>query len=968
MLNPNQHSAITHPQGPLLIIAGAGTGKTRVITERILHLIKKEKISPANILALTFTEKSAQEMIERIDLKMPLGYEETWIKTFHGFCDAVLREKGLEIGLSPDYKILSQTDQWLFLKKRLFQLDLDYYRPLGNPTKFISALITHFNRLQDEDIQPAAYLKYAMSFLRKQGSNSPPIDPALQEESAKHLELANAFQKYQDLKIAENKLDFADLQYFTLRLLENRPSVLQEFQKRFPYILIDEFQDTNFAQNKIIELLAQKHQNITVVGDDDQSIYKWRGASLTNILNFEKTFPTCKKIVLTENYRSTPNILEASYQVIQNNNPNRLEIQEKIDKKLVARAKTDQNSPTTNPKIKVINAHTYLEEIQTIINQIHTLTQKKEAEFKDIAILVRANSHAKSFIEEFKRQNIPYHFFGSQGLFSREEIKDLIALLKFLGNLSDDIALFRLLCLPIFEIKMENNLNLLTKAKKENKPLFSILKNENAVPSLLPTAADKYQEIHKILDQLIELSREKPVSRILGEFIRETNYLKTLEKNETAENYEKIQNISRFSRRITDFEAEHTENKVLDFLEYLEIMENAPDAPIETSETLNDLNRVKILTLHSSKGLEFPYVFLVNLVNQRFPAVNRREPFQIPEELLQEKLPTKESNLPEERRLFYVGCTRAQKQLFLTWSEYYESGRKKWKKSIFIDELEKSGLTENLPVTQKIELKTEIPITPTTQPLKYVLNLRRLSYSQIDSFQTCPLKYKFQYLYKLPSPPSAATSFGSTIHNTLNEFYLHLKKDPEKFNRDSKTNPKLLKELYEKNWLPYGFDNPAHEKIRQTKGWEMLKTFYQTNSKPKWTIPAYLERNFSLKIGPKLSIIGRIDRIDKLPDGTYEVIDYKTGKLKDEKTVAKDLQLSIYALACQNIFRLPISKLSFYFLEDNQKIETTRQPTKLIQTEKDLLNLHTEISQSKFPAKPGFLCQFCPYRLVCYAV
>ena len=515
---------------------------------------------------------------------------------------------------------------------------------------------------------------------------------------------------------------------------------------------------------------------------------------------------------------------------------------------------------------------------------------------------------------------------------------------------------------------MEDNLNLLNKARKENVPLFKILKNQNSAPSLLPSVTDKYQAIYKILADLIELSREKTVSRIIGEFIRESGYLKTLEKNESAENYEKIQNISRFSRRITEFEAEHLENKVIDFLEYLEFMENAPDTPFEDLNLLEQPNHLKILTVHSAKGLEFPYVFLVNLVNQRFPAVNRSEPFAIPDELVPEQLPAKDSNLPEERRLFYVGCTRAQKQLFLSSSEYYESGRKKWKPSVFIQEIEATGLTENLPVTQKIELKKEIPVTSTVRPLKYQLDLKRLSYSQIDAFQTCPLKYKFGYLYKLPSPPSAATTFGSSVHNTLNEFYLHLKKDPGKFNRDAKTSLQLLQEIYEKKWLPYGYDSPAHEKTRKTKGWEMLKKFHQTNSKPKWIIPAYLERNFSLKIGPALTIAGRIDRIDKLEGGTYEVIDYKTGKLKDEKAVAKDLQLSIYALACQKIFKLPVSQLSFYFLEDNQKISTERTPETLKQTEKDLLACQKEIAESRFPAAPGFMCNFCPYRLVCYAV
>ncbi|MBI5754752.1 ATP-dependent helicase, partial [Candidatus Peregrinibacteria bacterium] len=974
-LNPEQLSAVTHGEGPLLIIAGAGTGKTHVLASRILYLIQEKKVNPQSILALTFTEKANSEMRERLDLALPLGYEELPIYTFHGFSDSILREKGLLIGLPTDYRILTAPEQWLFVKNHLFEFELSELRPLGNPTKLISTLLAYIDRLRDECISPETFESFAKRL------------PKDTEEFTLMNEIAHFYQTYQHLKIKNGCLDFQDLTFYVLQLFQHKKDALTEYQNRYQYILVDEFQDTNFAQNSLVELLAKKHRNITVVGDDDQSIYKWRGASLANILSFEKIFPGAKKVVLTRNYRSSQNILTASHAIIQNNNPNRLEVKEGISKHLIA-----ENTAPLSP-ITVIHAEHSAEETEEVVNEIERLHDVPDALWSDSAILVRANKHALPFIEECRRRGIPCRFSGSENLLSREEIKDMWAVIRICTNPADDISLFRILSMPIFGIPMVEITLLLSEARKHFSPLFTLVMKKGSETTLALGGNEKWKFISGLLTELLEESRRSPVSRVLGNFLEKSGYLRRLIDLGDADSAEKIQGLSDFSTLVKKFESDKTEANIFAFEEYLELIEESGISREEFRSQPVDSDAVKILTIHASKGLEFPNVFIVNLVQERFPSRRQNDPFKIPEELLPEALPAEDTvHLEEERRLFYVACTRAQKKLFLAWSDCYEHGKKKWKKSVFVEEMEKTGLTVilSVPVAPRQEVEGSLPAIQrnardndgtrdeiASSPFDSLRSLRaprndinRLSFSQIDMFQTCPYKYTLGYLWRVPTPPSHAASFGSSVHNTLNAFYKILMQNPSGATKET------LKTLYEQHWISAGYMSRAHENTRKKNGWEMLEAYFEKNRDP-WVIPAFLECNFVLKLSGKgslpsknekpLLISGRIDRIDKLEDG-YEVIDYKTGRLKKESDLKKDLQLSIYALACRDIFGISASKLSLYFLEDNVKVSATRTAEDLEKTKEQLLEIAENMQNSDFPATPGYKCQFCDYRLLCYAV
>src|SRR3989338_5251634 len=348
-------------------------------------------------------------MEERVDMALPYGYTQLWISTFHAFCEKVLRSDALEIGLDPGFRMMSEADAVIFLRKNIFRFTLDYFRPLGNPYKFIVSLLTHFSRLKDEDVSPNEYIHWAQVQSSKFKVQSEKGDEKLDAE--KYLELARAYQKYEELKMKEGVMDFADLISNTLQLFRTRKTILKEYQKKYKFLLIDEFQDTNIAQNTIAILLAGEKKNITVVGDDDQAIYRWRGAAISNIIQFRKKFKKAKIVVLDKNYRSTAEILVSSYKLIQNNNPDRLEIKEKISKKLIS------TRNELGEKIEFLYKNRVEDEAEEVIKKIKTLRDETGWLWSDFAILVRANNHIDPFVHALVRHGLPYQILWPSLLF-----------------------------------------------------------------------------------------------------------------------------------------------------------------------------------------------------------------------------------------------------------------------------------------------------------------------------------------------------------------------------------------------------------------------------------------------------------------------------------------------------------------------------------------------------------------------
>lgn len=939
ILSPSQEKAVKHKYGPLLVVAGAGTGKTRVITERIRHLINHGKTPPQSILAVTFTEKASQEMLERLDDTMPLGYEEPWIYTFHSFADRILRNDGLEIGLDTSYKIIATPEQWLLLRQNLFKLGLNYFRPLGNPTKFISAILKFISRLQDENISQEEFQNFADTF---SGDTV---------EKSRWQELALVYKNYEDLKSAQSKMDFGDLIYWTLKLFTERPNILAKYQRLFQHVLVDEFQDTNHAQYELIKMLCPKDElnarSLLVVGDDSQSIYKFRGAAISNILEFQSDYPSADMVTLVENYRSNQKILDSSYKLIQNNNPDTLEVRLGISKELKAMG---ENNVSVAPIH--VHADSLEEEVEGVIAIIKDLFGREPGyTYKDFAILARANSHLEPFIFALRKHGLPYQLVGNRGLYDREEVRDITALLKVIINPEDAISMYRVLNIVSFDIPQAIISTILAETRFKKISMWEFIKQSED---------EKLISFRNNIEEYQGYISDKTPTEFVYALVTSINYLHQFLQEDSIENKLCVNNLNLFLERIKKFEVSFKSDTneiptIVDFLDFLELMIDAGDNPAQAE--LEDIETINLLTVHASKGLEFPVVFMVNLVSDRFPTRDRKDLIEIPEELIKEVLPVGNAHIQEERRLFYVGMTRARKYLYLTSGQNY-GGKRDKKISGYVEEtgIKQHSVSEILQKSQEGLFGINSAFRdPKLQKIDEYIPYS-LSYSKIDDYKTCPLKYKYRHVLNIPSPPSFALSFGTTIHETLRDYHSKLLFG-ENVSLDG------LLDIYKSKWQPLGFLNAEHRAEYFKNGERLLEKYWhnQQNSKVK---PLELEKSFNVKIGG-IKFFGRIDRIDPLPDGGVEIIDYKTGGAKTQKEVDADTQVAVYALAVKEAFGMDAKKLTYHYLEDDVKISTERTSEDLDQTKEDILETVTEIRKGSFVATPGMHCDWCEFKHIC---
>ncbi|MCM8757614.1 MAG: UvrD-helicase domain-containing protein, partial [Candidatus Omnitrophica bacterium] len=867
-LNREQLEAVTYGEGPLLIIAGAGTGKTNVITRRIAYLISKGLAKQQEILALTFTDKAAQEMEERVDILVPYGYTDIWISTFHAFGDRVLRENAFILGLDPDFKVLTHAESIVFLREHLFEFDLSFYRPLSEPTRYLDPLISIFSRLRDEDISPQEYLEYASKLVAETKQNL--HDKAKEEEAFKTLEIAKAYAKYLELLNREGKVDFANQFYLTLQLFRNHPSVLKYYQEKFKYILIDEFQDTNYAQYQLAKLLCGDKRNITVVADDDQCIYRWRGAAYSNVLNFMQDFPEAKKISLIINYRSGQQILDSAYRLIQYNNPERFEIKAGINKRLVALKES------TSPFY--LHFDNYLAEADFVAKTIKEKVESNKFKFSDFAILVRSNSDAQVYLEALNMLGVPWRFSGNQGLYQRPEVMLCINFLRTIADITNSLSLYYLISSEVYRIDMEDLILCMHYAKRHNRYLYWVFKHIHEIEELKELKGSSYSILEKFLKEIekfLELSRQQNTGRLLYSFLKESGYLSNLVNNPTEENEYKIQNIARFFNLVRDFESVTKENRVNNFINYLDLLIEAGEDPA-TVEADPDADAVNVLTVHKAKGLEFRVVFLVSLVQGRFPWPHRKQIIEIPDELIKDILPTGDYHIQEERRLFYVAMTRAKEELYLSWASDY-GGLKSRKVSQFVVE----ALGEEILNKEKKKISSLELISGFSQPLSVQKVSKRfpqdqlltLSYLQIDDYLSCPLKYKYVHILRIPIMEHHAVIYGRAMHEAVSK-YLRYKL------AGRKVNPDFILEAFKEAFIPVGFLGKQHQEERERIAKEaLLRFYYEQEKEPK--PPTYVEKDFSF-IYENNRIIGRFDRIDIEEDGAI-ITDFKSSQVNKQQ-------------------------------------------------------------------------------------
>ncbi len=656
-LNDIQREAALHFEGPLLILAGAGSGKTRVLTHRIAYLIEERQINPYNILALTFTNKAAREMRERVDQIVTFGAQNVWVSTFHSTCVRILRRYIDHLGYDRRFTIYDTDDQKTLMKNICKELNIDTKK--FRERTFLNAI----SSAKDELKTPEQY-----------------ADEIAKEHKDKIF--GTVYKKYQKNLKKNNALDFDDLIMLTVQLFRENKDVLSYYQERFQFLMVDEYQDTNTAQFTLLSLLASRYQNLCVVGDDDQSIYKFRGANIQNILNFEKIFPATKVIRLEQNYRSTKNILSAANEVIKNNS---------MRKEKALWTKAEEGEPISYGRYD--NEH---EEALGIASDIKKIVRSENKSYSDFAILYRTNAQSRVFEEKLVYEGIPYRIIGAINFYARKEIKDLMCYLKTVNNSADDISVQRIINVPKRGIGATTISRIMTYAAGQEISFYDALTQIDYIPDCA-RAASKINSFVEMIEHLRGRLRDEyyTLEDLINEIIDRTGYVRLLEAEDTVEAQSRIENIDSLCSKIIQYEEDCEEAATLDGL----LEEIALVADIDTVS--DDAEQVLLMTLHSAKGLEFPYVYIAGMEENIFPgamAVFGDDPTEI----------------EEERRLCYVGITRAMEKLTLTSANCrMRNGEINFNRpSRFINEIPRYLIKQTYGAVIKEEKKPSIPEKP----------------------------------------------------------------------------------------------------------------------------------------------------------------------------------------------------------------------------------------------------------------
>ncbi|HEX4543379.1 MAG TPA: ATP-dependent DNA helicase [Candidatus Acidoferrum sp.] len=985
-LNDAQKRAITHGEGPLLVIAGAGTGKTRVITERIRHLLlSNENISGENILGLTFTKKAAGEMKARVVKAAGERGKAVTLATFHSFCESLLNE------VDPQRVMLDTVDHWILLRRNLGRLKLDKYRRLADPGQFLNDFVEFFSRCQDELVSAEDYQRYADNLAFELNAERDSLDAdtlAEREETvAREQEIARAYRASEELLREKKRVSFGSLITGAVALLERDAALRKSLQQRYRYILVDEFQDTNIAQLRLLEQLAGESRNILAVGDNDQAIYRFRGASFASFQLFLERFANWKaggdssklRVSLTENYRSTPNILRVATQAIAQNT-----VSADFPKKFL-----NPNRPE-GEKIRIVELASEEEEARWVageLQRIHAAGRR----WKDFAVLYRQHAHRDQLVEELFARKIPF-VITNLSILDHPVVKDVLAYLRLIARPFDDIDCARVLSAPAWHLQATDLVRLAERtAKKRGTVLYDTLQ---AVQSQLPFDASPAAlvELLAFLAEQRKTLKRRAAREILSDLIE------WLEVHQRAGGQDR-KYVTRLVEFLKEWEPKSDTRALPEFVEYLGYFEQAGGSICLDDDAPADA--VRLMTVHGAKGLEFPHVFVLRVNNKKFPAAERPRVFEFPARLMKEGGPAEQFHIQEERRLFYVALTRAEERLTLT-----TVTEKKGKIPVFLEDIvmdpavkrrDVRQLSPKLPEAHSTPKRVgedagDLPLFPiSSRPAKIFSRIAdwalefhprspeplTLSPSAVNGYRTCPQRYLFSRSWSLKEGPKAVLTFGNVMHTTIKRFMDQLRKGV-KLPFDE------LAWIFETEWTSPGFEDDYQEKGYKEDGLEQLRAFHAAVIA---ALPQVLEleKPFELPLDNNVIIVGRMDQVNSLgrvdrfavaknvdrsavaKNNDVEIVDYKTGKPRKDVDAKKDLQLSLYALAAKEIFEWNPVRLVFHYLQNNEIQVTTRDSRQLDEAQAIVQEAAADIRAGEFPAKPGFICRSCAYKAICPA-
>ncbi len=966
-MNAAQRRAIEHGDGPLLVIAGAGTGKTRVITERIRHLFERDSsLSGENILGLTFTKKAAGEMLRRVRKACGERADGITLTTFHAFCEMILKEG------APGRMPLEQVDHWILLRRNMRKLQLDKYRRLAEPGQFLTDFIQFFSRCQDELVSCEKYKEYAEGLAAKLEAERPQIDEETYrerlEEVEKQREIARAYSASEELLREKNVVALNGLMTEAVKLLENDAALREKLQKRFRHILVDEFQDTNIAQLKLLELIAAPPRNIVVVGDNDQAIYRFRGASFGSFKLFLQRFAGWKegrdstklRVLLQDNYRSTPNILRVATQAISHN-----ETSADFPQKMLNANKAE------GEKIRIVELAGPEEEASWVAGEIER-SHKAGKRWKDFAILYRQHAHRDLLVEELTRRKIPF-VISNLSILDHPLVRDVLCYLRLIAHPYDDVACARVLAAPAWGLEPPDIVRLAERARKERKAIYDVLQ--------LPQGELPFDTSHAALGTLLEFlgeQRKTMKRRTAREILSDSSEWLEIAQRASEQDRKYVQRLAEF---VTEWEPKSETRQLAEFLEYLDYYQQA-NCVISLNDDDAPGDAVQLMTVHGAKGLEFPQVFVLRVNSRAFPVSDRKPLFEFPVELMKEELPESDYHTQEERRLFYVALTRAEDRLTLT-----TIAETKGKVPLFIEDILMDAAIKRRDVIQMAPRVTiaggegertasqeaAAQLFPASGPAKVFSRVAewaetycpeipeplKLSPSSVMGYRSCPQQFLFQKLWLIEGEAKATLTFGRVVHSTIRRAMTEMKKGILlRFEE--------VQRIYENEWSALGFEDDYQEQEYKKDGLEQLRTFHAAVLE---ALPEILEqeKGFELDLENNVVVKGRIDQINSLGRKDVEIVDYKTGKPRKESEAKKDLQLSIYAIAVKEILELNPVRLVFHYLQNNERQETTRDAKQLAEAQAMVQEAAAEIRAGEFTAKPGFHCRGCSYKPICPA-
>ena len=955
-----QREAIEHVHGPMLVVAGAGTGKTSVLTHRIERLVREGHAYPHEILALTYTRNAANEMRDRV--RKLLGGKEVNAATFHDYCLDMLKR------VHKDFGVLDDKDLWIYLRRRIRELRLEHYVRAANVAQFLNDLLEFVSRCHDELVTPQKYAQYVERLERKEvpiprvAKSKNVLDDA--EVLGRCREIARVFTTMERWLSEANLGTFSHMITRAHALLHSDENVLAEARARARFILADEFQDANFAQIQILARLAGPDGNIFAVGDPDQAIYRFRGASSAAFELFDRHFPNAKRVVLEKNRRSTTPILRSAFALIDKNPPvfagqpdaasayRRVPLQSAREEEA---AKAGAQLPS--PPVSVVVLTTKDTEGPDVVGFLRDAQRKSKCKWSDFGILYRSHYQRDDVVHELAEAGIPF-VIESMDISDTPEARDLFACLNAVVSAGDDVSLFRVAALARFHVNPEQLRQVMRSIARDNRegqvvPLSAALDRVDGGADVLAAVERAREEIRRreakaraaldIIVRQFALDVASPILEAALHFIDEWEKKKV---NKTTE--------------------------LEELVDYLALFREAGGViPLEANETEN---AVRLMTVHGAKGLEFPHVFILRANSNSFPCPYRETLVAFPKELRDPDSVTAADDQTlhkeEERRLFYVAMTRARDSLHI----YSKQGKGKLNKNPdgYMRELiEDKTLARWLTAIPAHGTQTSLAIfaeTSLAYPAESQTNVwfelpvlsglhTRLSASAIDTYERCGLQFKLDRDWRLSDRPAAAMQYGASIHRVLKTYF-----DSVNLGRP-KTDDELI-DLFRLDLADTKIHEAYQHELYEKQGVEQLYEFLaKARALPSLEV-LHTEQSFEIRVGETV-VVGRIDRIDRRPDGSVAIVDYKTGKARDQENADESLQLSLYAIAAREKWGFTVGALIFYNLEENVPVITTRTEAQLTAARGRVEAAAQGIADGLFKAKPGIHCNFCAYRSLC---